>query len=783
MSEHWLAALPSPPYHELTYRAPGHLPALARGMRVLAPLGRGLRVAVLTGPCPDPDPNLTLKDLIWPLDRAPLLDEAYLDLARDLAARQMVSLGRILELALPRGLRTVRLSFALENGPLPARLGPRDLAGLGAGDLSSLTEAWNKGRMYVRRESAVRPGQRVVSLASDPPWAVRPNARRRIELLERLYDHGPASLDSLRRALGPWSARVASDLARAGLAAIRGPALEDAEDPPEGLPPDEPDEDLVLSPDQARALEGLFRALDEWSGRIGLVHGVTGSGKTHIYLELAARCLAAGRSTLLLAPEVALAWQLFRQARKRFPGAAVSLYHGYQSPKARERAFLASPGTGPAVVVGTRSALFLPLPDLGLVVVDEEHDESFKQEERLSYQAKEVAFSRVKRVRGMLVLGSATPDLKTFHAAESGLVPKVSLTHRVGDSAGLPEVELVDISGLRDPEKPFAEATLAALAETVDSGGQAMVMLNRRGYAPLMYCLDCGQAIRCPDCRVGMTFHKRRERLVCHYCGLTYPYPLLCPGCGGSQFLPMGEGTERLEETLKKTLPPSARVLRMDRDSARRQERLEEILGAFGRGEAQVLVGTQMLSKGHHFPGVTLVVAADADLGLNLPDYRASERAFQLLVQVSGRAGRGGAPGRVLIQTRNPGLEFWRFVLAGDYLGFYGREIALRQKYRYPPFVKLGLIRIDFPVDWEPGPGRLAEIGAAARRLAANLGVQVLGPAPAPLGLLRGRRRYHCLVKSGDWPGIRALFHGLAGGGGDLSGLRLNLDLDPVSML
>ena len=469
-------------------------------------------------------------------------------------------------------------------------------------------------------------------------------------------------------------------------------------------------------------------------------------------------------------------------------------HHGSQSPSRRERTFseLAWGRDGerqPALVVGSRSALFLPLPDLGLVVLDEEHDESYKQEERLSYQAKEVAYFRASRAGALLVLGSATPDVKTFYAAQSGAIPMHTLTRRAG-GASPPDIELVALSARNLQEQPFAPQSLESLKEVIKAGDQAMVMLNRRGSTPpMMYCLECGKAsereavYRCPECNVGMTFHKTRERLVCHYCGLVHPYPSPCARCGGLSFLPLGGGTQHLEETLEGLVPAGTEVVRLDRDSTRRQERLEDILDRFARGQAQVMVGTQMLSKGHHFPGVTLVVVADGDLGLNLPDYRASERTFQLLVQAAGRSGRGERPGRVLIQTRNPGHVFWDFVVRGDYEGFYAREIELRRKYAYPPFVKLGLLRFSYPADWEGGAMVLGQAAKAVREAARELSATVLGPAPAPLSRLKGRNRFHCLVKAQRWPTVRELYArvaGLAPRGGDF---RVQLDLDPLNML
>ena len=342
---------------------------------------------------------------------------------------------------------------------------------------------------------------------------------------------------------------------------------------------------------------------------------------------------------------MALALKLRRDASHRIPDFPIFLFHGYQSPSRREQIFreLAA-RKKPCLVVGTRSSLFLPLPHPGLIVLDEEHDSSFKQDEGLHYQAKEVAWYRASRNRALLLLGSATPDVKTFHAAEQGLFPRADLPHRVGGGS-LPAIELIDIRR-NSSRSLLAPASVETLRETVLRGEQAVVLLNRRGYSPLMYCLDCGQTARCPHCDIGLTYHKRREQLVCHYCGHTRPFPSPCPRCGGLQYLPMGEGTERLEERLAGeeligALPPGGRILRLDRDSTRRPGSMEEILNAFARQEAQVLIGTQMLSKGHHFPHVTLALIADADLGLNLPDYRAAERTFELLLQSAGRAGRG----------------------------------------------------------------------------------------------------------------------------------------------
>ncbi|WP_347231961.1 primosomal protein N' [Pseudodesulfovibrio sp. S3] len=778
----------SPPYEAWTYARPSHFPDLSPGQRVIIPFGKSHRAGIVVGPAAEVPMGIEIKEMIWPLERTPLLSDDFVDMAVNLASRQMVNVGRILETTLPRGLRTAAVTFKvdkhLSERNFPASMRPADLVRAHPDDKVELMKLWLDGRMRVVFNARKEAEERFVSLESDPPWAVRPNAKRQLQLLEYLLENGPQSLFSLRHGLGDWTADVAAKLEGAGIVRTGELTADQLAEIDEGPKPDAEIQgrEFALTDEQQAALVDMTVTLNDGGGA-HLVHGVTGSGKTVLYLEMAEKCLEQGKSVLLLAPEVALACQLYRTVAGRFPQVRTIFYHGYQSPKKREAAFRElAREQNPVIVVGTRSAVFLPMPGLGMVVMDEEHDESFKQEDRLAYHAKEVAWFRMDRGKGLLLLGSATPDVKTFHAASQGAIAVSTLKNRVGESR-LPEVELVDISGLSNANQLLSPKVKAAMHDAVDAGEQVIVMLNRRGYAPLMYCLDCAQTVRCPECEVGMTYHKGRERLVCHYCGLTYSYPLLCRNCGGSNFIPMGEGTEQLEEVLKEQLPEGTKVLRLDRDATRRQERLEEILGAFGRGEAQVLVGTQMISKGHHFPGVTLVVVADGDLGLNLPDYRSSERTFQLLVQVAGRAGRGKDPGRVLIQTRNPGHPVWKDILAANYAGFFEREVSRRNLFRYPPFSRLALIRISFPVEFKEGPTVLSRLGDILREQAKAIGVDVLGPAPAPLSMLRGRKRFNCLVKSNDWGKVRTLYSFLDRANSNSKMVRTSLDLDPLSSL
>lgn len=821
----------SPPYAELSYSLPGYLAAGAFGVgqRVAAPLGKGLRAGVISGFAnPDKDSAFALKPLLWPLEKRPMLAGYYLELATQLAYRQNEPPGRILASMLPSGLRSTQIRLRFFGPGKPRQLPLKSLANLCAEDLAGLGELWMRGEADVCRADKNPLDAEICLLVKDPPWPVRPAAKAQTALLEHLFTHGNVTRRALGQALGKGAPATLSVLAERGLVRIAKADFEDDENAvttsdfaanladaeywPDGGPPIAPPiavagagkeggpgagSCFALTQRQQAVFAPLAEAVSRGQAETRLLFGVTGSGKTAVYLELAAKVLASGRSVLLLAPEVALALKLWADvdavmAESVLPRARRILYHGYQSQAARERVFrlLAEEGadsdTGPGVprlVVGTRSALLLPLSNIGLMVLDEEHDSSFKQDEGFVYQAKEVAWYRASQERAMLLLGSATPDIKSFYAARQGTIPMHRLDERVGGK-NLPQVRLVMI-GKSSPTggaSLLAPESLEALRLVVERGEQAVILLNRRGYAPLMYCRSCATVARCPHCDIALAYHKGRERLLCHYCGFAQFFPSPCLSCGTLDFLPMGEGTEKLEENLRAVLPPGSGVLRLDRDSTRRPGRMEAILADFAAQKAVVLVGTQMLSKGHHFPEVTLAIVADADLGLNLPDYRAAERTFQLLLQSAGRAGRGDKPGEVIVQTRDPAHYCWEFVRNGDYEGFFDREIALRERRRYPPFVRLALVRISYAADDENGAAAVAALGAQLRQAARRLGVTLLGPAPAPLPFLKGRKRWHCLVKGDDWPALRSLYSA-ALEAAKKTPLRLKLDLDPINML
>jgi primosomal protein N' (replication factor Y) len=786
MPEYVNVLLLSPPFATLTYAVPvrfSRLP-IQPGLRVLVPMGRSLRAAIILDTKATPPPGVEMKDLLWPLETTPILSPAYVDLARNLAARQMAPLGQVLAGLLPAGLKSGK-AVLVQAGQGQTRGTPlAQLAVMPEDRLTELAEDFCAGQCFVR--NAATKQEAAYRALADPPWPVRPGATAQVAVLEHLFEHGPATAKQLRQTLGPNILAALKTLEAKGLItpqdAVEPESSPQASPSPRSRPP--------LTAEQDSALKALLPLLMSGQGGERLVHGVTGSGKTRLYFELAEACLRQGRPVMLLAPEVALASALLQRSLAWFKTSPL-YYHGSLPPTQREKIFreLAA-SQDPRLVIGTRSALFLPVCDPGLIILDEEHDCSFKQDERLAYQAKEVAFYLARRSGGLLLLGSATPDVKTYHAAREGLAPMVVLANRVGSSRP-PGIELVDLL----PRDKAAQATdglegggagllteesLAALRETIERGEQAIILLNRRGYAPILYCLDCKETLRCKTCEVSLTYHKKRERLVCHYCGTSQPFPLPCGKCGGANFLPMGQGTEMLAEHLSAVLPPKTTVGRLDRDIARRVGRAEAILEDFAQGRTQVLVGTQMLSKGHHFPAVTLVIVADGDMGLNLPDYRAPERCFQMLLQVAGRAGRGDKPGRVLIQTRSPHEPFWTFVKNADFQGFFEQELARRQRYSYPPFVKLGLVRASFPRDWDHGGQALVGLSEGLR---AGGRVKVLGPAPAPIPLIKDRKRFQCLLKAQDWPSIREAYAEALRRVGTAGKLRLQLDLDPVDML
>jgi primosomal protein N' (replication factor Y) len=530
-----------------------------------------------------------------------------------------------------------------------------------------------------------------------------------------------------------------------------------------------------LTAAQSMAVEDGYRRLRERTYSAMLLYGVTGSGKTEVYLTLIAEALAAGRGALFLLPEIALTPQTLSRIAARFGDQVAAVHSGLsagQRCRVHEQAALGLT----RVVVGPRSALFVPVRDLGLIVVDEEHESSYKQDEKPRYHARHAALVRGRECGALVVLGSATPDLESLANAKAGRYGLWVLPERLG--APLPTVDIIDVRGGAAPDG-LTPALDDALSATLERGEQAILFYNRRGFARALQCAGCGTAAECPDCDIAVTYHLRPRRLLCHYCGHTRPVPSVCEKCGHGAFLPSGAGTERIELHLQGRFP-QARLLRLDRDTTSGRDSHHRILAAFASGEADILLGTQMVAKGHHFPGVSLVGVLAADDGLGLPDFRAAERSFQLLSQVAGRAGRTAA-GRVILQTWQPEHPVIIAVAAHDFNAFAEAELAVRRELGYPPFRRL--LRVGIAARRQADAATAAGALAAALRTEFSGGpLSVLGPAPAVFERLMDRYRFQILVKGDLSLRHKAWLAGcLRTLAASYPGVDVMHDIDPVS--
>jgi primosomal protein N' (replication factor Y) len=532
----------------------------------------------------------------------------------------------------------------------------------------------------------------------------------------------------------------------------------------------------VLTADQGAAVERMGGALGQFGAF--LLHGITGSGKTEVYLRLIERVLEAGQGALVLVPEIALTPQLVARFRSRLAAPVVAL-HSSLADGARLEAWRAAASGRAPVLIGTRSAVFTPMPALGLVVVDEEHDASYKQQEGFRYSGRDLAVARAQRAGCPVVLGSATPSLETLANAAAGRYARVSLPERTG-RAGKPRVTVVDlrVNPARDGLSPPA---MAAIERHLGAGGQVLVFLNRRGYAPTLFCSGCGWIAPCTACDARLTVHLSRALLCCHHCGAEEPLPFACPQCG-NELASVGEGTERVEATLAHLFPGSP-LVRIDRDVIRRRGDMEEALAAVADGRARILLGTQMLTKGHDFPDVTLVVVLAADQGLFGADFRASERLAQQIVQVAGRAGRGDRPGEVLIQTAYPEHPLLKCLITEGYEGFAALALEERRVTGWPPYSHLALLRADSPSRAEVFEFLSAAEAAAPATRDARL--RILGPAPAAMARRAGRHRAQLLVESPARGALQAFLGEWVAGISSLRvprQLRWSLDVDPAEV-
>jgi len=538
----------------------------------------------------------------------------------------------------------------------------------------------------------------------------------------------------------------------------------------------------ILNAEQKLALAEIWRWLVAGKFAAGLLHGVTGSGKTEVYLGAIEAAISRRKTAIVLVPEIALTLWVGRLVRARF-GETVAVLHSGLPDVERAREWWRVRHGQASIVVGTRSAVFAPLENLGLIIVDEEQETSYKQEETPRYNGRDVAVYRARLEGAVALLGSATPSLETYHNARSGKYQLLELTSRV-ENRPLADVRVVDLrEEFRQQHKaaPVSESLRAAIALRLEEKTQAMVLINRRGYSWSLLCRSCGAFVQCENCSIALTYHKSRQRLECHYCGYAIRPPKKCPKCNGEYMYFVGDGAERVEEYLREKFP-SARIARLDRDTVRTKREYQQVLGAFADGELDILVGTQMVAKGHDFQRVTLVGVVAADLALGRPDFRAAERTFQLLTQVAGRAGRGELAGEVLVETYYPEHYAIQLAVRQDYVSFYEKEAHFRRMLHYPPFTALASVlvrdrKIENAIRWSRA---LAGYFAPFE----NRGVKILGPAAAPLARLRKDYRFQFVLKS---PKRSALSLALSGAldfcdAKKIPDTAVIVDVDPTSL-
>ena len=745
-------ALPLPLFNTFSYRvADGLANAVVPGTRVVVPFRNRKEIGICVGFTEPTDAARVYKSILEAPDAEPAIDASMLELCRWMASYYVAPLGVVLRCALPAALTGAA-------APTPSRKTRR--VAVITNELSSLM---HRDRVFARTKQQ----------------------RALFELLESLG--GRSAVDHLLEQLS-FSPSVLKGLVARNLVRVEEEVV--VRDPFATRPLSAGRRHLPTR-DQQAAIDALTGAAP---GDVFLLHGITGSGKTLVYIELLERVVRQrGQTAIVLVPEIALTPQTVDRFRQVF-GDSIAVLHSALSDGERYDAWLALRRGEKRIAVGARSAIFAPLSNLGAIIVDEEHEASYKQAESPRYHAREVAIVRARNEGAVVVLGSATPSLESWTNAIAGKFHRLSLPERVGGGR-LPDVDVVNMrrAPARDTQAPPDPFTLVvsdplagALADRLSRGEQSILLLNRRGYASFVQCSQCGDVTTCPNCTISLTYHRTPERLICHYCLYKEEPSARCRRCGGDTLRRRGLGTQQVERLLAERFP-SARVTRMDVDTTTAKWAHADILDRVGRGEVDILLGTQMIAKGLDFPNVTLVGVIDADVGINLPDFRSSERCFQLLSQVAGRAGRGPKGGRVLIQTRVPSHHAVQCAVAHDYSRFVEEELDGRREPAYPPTTRLA--NVVFSGLRENETQRLAaRASERLRRAIASYGdqISVIGPAPCPIERVKARWRWHLLVKSTN-PALltracRFLVERLDVPK-DRSQLRVALDRDPVSLL
>jgi len=810
-------ALPVPLRTAFTYAVPDAMrDTLQIGSRVLVPFRKKSLVGVVVEFVGAGRGDTKIREITRVLDLVPALTLNLIALANWIATYYLAPIGEVFRTILPpltelKSQRQVVLTEfgraateSLSGGELSHGLTGQEVAFLARVkekkgallfapqaklglDVSSLQKLQRLRLIEIREsiQSKKRKTQRVIAwkAAGVDSAAAKPlsDKEERIRTLLET-ERGPLALPQLLR-LANVTRSLIDRMLRDGLLESWEEPLDPAEDPFDtGYTPPAHE----LNAEQEAALKGIRARFELGAFGVQLLHGVTGSGKTEVYLRAIQETLARGKTAMILVPEIALTLWIGRQCRSwfgaRFEGVAV--LHSALSDVERAREWWRVRNGEARVVVGTRSAIFAPLENVGLIIVDEEQESSYKQEETPRYHGRDVAIVRAKMENAVALLGSATPSMESYHHAREGKYELLTLTSRVADRL-LANVEIVDLREefqQTHQTSPISSKLHAGIQECLANGTQALVLINRRGYSWSVLCRSCGASVQCVNCSISMTHHKQRNRLECHYCGSIQPIPKLCPKCQSKYIYFFGEGSEHLEERLRKEFP-GARIARLDRDTARTKRQYQETLGAFAGGALDILVGTQMLAKGHDFQRVTLVGVVSADSSLSLPDFRAAERTFQLLTQVAGRAGRGELPGRVLIQTFYPEHYAIQDAVKQDYVSFFERESHFRRMMAYPPFTSLAnvIVRdtsLEKAIKWSRQLSQYFSPHDGEK-------IRILGPAAAPLARLKKEHRFQFLLKSPKRSVLTKLLSGALAysDAKEIPQPAVIFDMDPLSLL
>jgi primosomal protein N' (replication factor Y) len=734
-----IVALPEAPWGPYDYVAPERLRGQVEpGRRVRVPLGRGNRTVL--GYCVGVENRVgdrrRLKDIRAVVDSEPLLTPAMLDVTWWMADYYLCPLGQVLEAVVPAGVRgragTREVTFLHVPTEVAARLSTLKLPDKQAEVLKVLASS----------ERPLTPAQ----LAEAAACTLAPiNALRKKGLLA----------SQVRRVQHAEVAEM----------------------------PAEKEEHFAMTDDQRLALDAVLSAMRAGRHETVLMHGVTGSGKTEVYIRAIEETLHFGKQAIVLVPEISLTPQTRQRFRSRFRN--VALLHSHLSPAERHWHWQRIVRGEVQVVVGARSAIFAPTPRLGLIVIDEEHDASFKQDAAPRYHARDVALKRAQMEKAPLVLGSATPSLESWRRAQEGAYRLIEMPRRVYDRP-LPDVAAIDLRTEWDSRRTrgaISRQIQLAMEQALNADGQVILLLNRRGFSTHIQCPSCGHVVRCRDCDIALTHHREAGQAICHYCDYQTPAPERCPECGFEGIRYSGIGTERLEAEVRARFPGVA-CLRMDSDTMQKSGSHESALARFRAGEVKILLGTQMIAKGLDFPNVTLVGVVNADTALHLPDFRAAERTFQLVTQVAGRTGRGEKGGRVLVQTFSPEHPAIQAAMRHDYLTFAGRELPNREEYGYPPYSSMVRLVIRGPVATvsEAFADQIHERLAKLNEQAGEP-VRILGPSAAPIAKLRGKHRFHMLLLAPDGDQLRAMVHEATRELKPPEDVQWIVDVDPLDML